>query len=503
MSEASEQDRPTLRLHPWSWLFAAFGFIRQLIVPLLAVVVFGARNDGVQWLVLLLVPIVLLAVWQQRVFRYGFSERGLVIHEGLVFKTIRHIDYDRIENIDSQRSPLHRMLGVTQLRVETSTGGRPEAEFRVLGHAAAEHVRQRVAAAGTRVRALDDASAAGEPSPGTPLLHLPAGELVRQGLIDNRGLIVVAALFGMLHQSGVTRAMQQTIERWLEGLAANALAALDPIAQLLLVIALLVFLLLAVRGLSIVFALINYHGFTLTQHNGEFRVRYGMLTRVALTIRIARIQAAHQAETLLHRWFRRVSLRVDLAGGLEAAGEGAGERTHWLAPICTPDAAAMLMRRALPDVDFDCEPDWQGLAPRAAMRLFKRSATIWSLAALVPAIWLFGRWGLVAPVFALAWAAVHARLYVRHTRWSLTDDAVLFRSGWLNRRLIVAPRDRVQAAVWLQSPFDRRYRMAALSVDTAGVHRGQSIRIRYLPSQVAAELARALYCSRQQPLGNL
>jgi putative membrane protein len=494
--------QPALRLHPWSWLFAALSSVRQMIVPLIAVIVFGARNEGAFWALLLLVPILMIALWRQWVFRYGFAPRGLVIHEGLFFRTIRHIDYDRIENVDTQRNVLHRLLGVAQLRIETSTGGRPEAVFQVLGLDAVEELRARIFAEAARVRAGGhDVLPAPAPEAAEILLQLPARELVRHGLIDNRGLIVVAALFGMLQQSGLLRVLQEQIERWLRELALDAVAELDPIAQSLLMVLTLVALIAAVRALSIAFALLTFHGFTLAAADGDLRVRYGLLTRVAMTLRIARIQAAHQAESLLHRWFGRVSVRVDLAGGLAQEGEAAGDRTPWLAPVCTPADAYTLMQRALPDVDLDTEPVWQGLAAGARRRLFKRSAMVWTVALLLPAIWIMGPWGLALPLVVLPWAAVHAHLYVRHTRWALADDAVMFREGWFNRRLIIAPRSRVQAVIRLQSPFDRRYDMATLAVDTAGVRRGQYIRIPYLPDAIANEIVAALYRSPQVPVG--
>jgi putative membrane protein len=495
--------QPTLRLHPWSWLFAALSFLRQMIIPIVAVLVFGARNDGALWGLLLLAPILAVALWQQWVFRYGFGARGLVIHEGLVFRTIRHVDYHRIENIDTQRNLLHRLFGVAQLRIETSTGGRPEAVFRVLGLGAVDALRQRVFAESQRPEVSVDADVAVEAvGSGTSVIRLPTAELVRYGLIDNRGLIVVAALFGMLQQAGLFRMLQERIQQWLRELAVDALAALDPVAQGLLIVLTLLVLLAAVRGLSVLFAILSFHGFTLTAANGDLRVRYGLVTRVARTLRIARIQAVHQTESLLHRWFGRVSLRVDLAGGLDRSdGDTVTERTNWLAPVCTPADARQLMRQALPDIDFDVIPEWLGLAPGAGRRLFKRSATLWTVALLLPATWIAGAWGLALPLIVVPWAGVHAILYVRHTRWALTGDAVMFREGWLNRRLIIAPRSRVQSTVWLQSPFDRRYRMATAAVDTAGVRRGQYIRIRYLPEDVASELTGALYRSPQRPIG--
>jgi membrane protein YdbS with pleckstrin-like domain len=101
---------------------------------------------------------------------------------------------------------------------------------------------------------------------------------------------------------------------------------------------------------------------------------------------------------------------------------------------------------------------------------------------------------LIALGVPLAWW--YATMYVRHTGWALQPDVLLFRSGWLTRKLVVVPRDRIQTAHWHESPFDRRYAMASVSIDTAGAGpRAAPVRIPYLDKQIAIELAHTLYLS--------
>ena len=124
----SEADfQPRQRLHPLSWLFSLTAYIKQLIVPLAAFLIFGARDDAAVWGAIALVPLLIGALWQQWIYRYGFGPRGLVIQEGLFFRNVRQIEYARIENIDIERGVLHRLFGVAQVSIATSTGGKAEA----------------------------------------------------------------------------------------------------------------------------------------------------------------------------------------------------------------------------------------------------------------------------------------------------------------------------------------------------------------------------------------
>jgi len=94
--------QPQLRLHPLSWIFSLTRYVQQFIVPIAAFILFGARDDGDLWGVIVVVPLLIGALWQQWIYRYGFGPRGLVIQDGLIFRNLRLIEYPRIENIDAQ-----------------------------------------------------------------------------------------------------------------------------------------------------------------------------------------------------------------------------------------------------------------------------------------------------------------------------------------------------------------------------------------------------------------
>ena len=488
--------QPTLRLHALSWVFGLSNAIKQLVLPLIALIFFNVRNDAPgpfgHWIVPAIVAYVAIrAVWVQLTFRYGFSPTGLVIREGMIFLNTRHIEYARIENIDTERRLLHRLLGVAEVRVQTSTGGKPEALISVLDLNAVQEMRERV---------FSDAKPAertvAAPAEDT-LLHLDIGELVRHGLIDNRGMILVAAAFGVLHEAGVFVINEQLIDRMLHSSSAAGLAALGLMVQIGLGVLTIAGAIVAVRFLSVILAIVTFYDFTLTRMAGDLRVRYGLFTRVALTLRTRRIQAVHQNESLVHRWFKRVSLNVDLAGdssGSEGNGNNSRTKTRWLAPVCPANAAPELIAAALPMLDLTGEPDWQPLAPGARGRIFRKTS-LWSVLILtLPAVWYLHAGAIVVVLGCIPLAWMHAHLYVKNTRWALARDAVLFRSGWLNRRLSIVPRNRVQTLSIEASPFDRRSRMASIYVDTAGASpMTAGIRIRYLAVDAAERLAAALY----------
>ncbi|MBL7251610.1 PH domain-containing protein [Alloalcanivorax sp. C16-2] len=484
---------PEQRLHPLSWVFHLVGGLGALI-PLGIAAALGAEWGGALWM---LVPLLLLGplagLWHQWVYRYDYGPDGLLIREGLVFRNLRQIDYRRIENIDTERTILHRLLGVADVKVETSSGGGAEATIRVLSVAGARALSEAVFA---RRRALgdeerqeheDDPSADAVAS---PLLRLPVSELILMGLIDNRNLFWLGAVIGSLFQVAGVETLERLFGPALRDAGVAYVNQLGLALKIFLVLATLVGVLVVAKLLSVITALVQYHDYTLDRDGDDLRARHGLFTRRTVTLRVPRIQVVHQLATPLHRLFRRVMLQVDLAGGAAEPGQSGGARP--LAPICRPDQVSGLIDRALPGLDR-AAPDWRPLSSRTRRRLTRLWLWCWALLSLPPALWWWGWPGLAVLPAGLPVALLHGHLYARYTRWALTPDLLLFHRGWLWRRLAVVPRNRIQTVRLARNPFDRRYRMTELEIDTAGGGLAKRrVRLAYLDRDVAARLAGSL-----------
>ena len=106
------------------------------------------------------------------------------------------------------------------------------------------------------------------------------------------------------------------------------------------------------------------------------------------------------------------------------------------------------------------------------------------------AVLVLGWWALGVLTVAVPWAVFVARQEVRHLGWTVTDDVVAVRSGWLSRRVRVARVEKIQVVKVTESPFDRRHAMAGVHVDAAGALEPPSHRVRipYLAREVAMHL---------------
>ncbi len=527
------------RLHPLSWVFTAAQFAKGFIVPALLFLVASGGGSYELWGGLFIGPVIAAALVRYRVYRYRLAADEMVVRDGFLTRTERHIPYERIQNIDLVQNPLHRLCRVALVRVETASGVRPEAVMRVLSLDAVAEMHARVFAGRPAARgavgaaeAIADATAgtaaptAGDgpvrgPAEGSAaaaaarprdrlLLRVPTGELVKLGVISNKGMVVVAAALGLLAQSRpdgefLEPVLRSAAERLPLGAAAEWLSGLrlaNPVLTgVLLAVTLVAAAFVLLRVLSVVWFLLQLHGFTLTRRGSDLRADYGLLTRVRRTIPTGRIQSLTATESPLHRRFRRQSIELRTVGGAAATDDdvdfdpssaGGKAESQWLAPMVETAQVPVLLRQVLPEVDL-AGVAWRRLAAGARRRVFVRglaAAAALTLLATLPA----GSWGLaVAPPAALV-ALLHAHRWVAHAAWAVTPWGVLFRSGWWTRKLAIVPLARIQTVGLGESPFDRRHHMASVRIDTAGAGAGgYTIAIPYLEKTVAADVARRLY----------
>jgi len=473
------------RLHPMSWLFVLLMNLRQFAVPIVAALLFGSGGGSLTWELIGLVGALLLAIYsfvQYLTYRYAVDGDELVIREGILHRNVRHVPLARIQNVSLHRNPLHRLFGVAEVQLESAAGVTPEAIMRVLSLQQAAELEKLVREVRQAERTQPDASATEED---IALVDLGPGEILRLGLISNRGMVVVAAAFGLFSQmrpDNFSRTLANLGER-LFGQVSGL--GLGPAQWLLAGAALLLSLFVLLRLLSIVLAFLQFHGFRLSLADDRLRVESGLLTRIRASALRRRIQHWSIEEGLLHRLFRRQSLKVETAV-MQAANQAERGLSH-LVPVGTPAQVDSLLSRLLPQAGWP-QIAWRPLHPHAWRRMVK--PPVFVILALCAAL-SFGKlaaWAwLGLCLLPLAFASARGR--GRFGGYALGDSVLAFRSGWLERSWSLVELRRLQGVQLVHTVFDRRNGMASVVVDTAGANPfGHRIHIRYLPEDEARRL---------------
>jgi putative membrane protein len=481
------------RFHPLTVLFALGGELRNFIAPILFAS-FTARSRGgdmQNWFLIFMIPSVLIAASRYWFSTYRYAETELVVRTGIFFKNERHIPYARIQSVDAKQNVFHRFFKVVDVKVQTGTGGEVEATLSVLPFEALEEMRSRVfegkRAAGVAVAPGEIAVEGGQSEAtvapvalpvGETILHLPIRETALSGLLDNRGWVVIGAATGLVWESGFVDRFIDQVES-LQSFSQTPWTIVAAVAVGLFVVSPI---------LSVVWAAVRLHGFTLTRRGGELLTEYGALTRVTGTVPLRRVQAVKIVRSPGHLLTGRAAIRVETAGGA-VQGAGVSER-EWVAPIIHIDRVPAFVQGLLPDVALDAVV-WKPADDRAAQRRMRLAVYVALVLGAGSAYWLEWYWAATLTAGFCALGVVGARQYVHNLGWSRSEHAIYFRSGWLWKSVTIVPVPKVQAVTLQESPFDRRWQMASVAVDTAGAG-AHAVDVPYLSRAVAEELRLAV-----------
>jgi putative membrane protein len=515
---ASAPKRPGERLHALSWLFVLMAQLWNLLPLLLTVLIAGrlGKNDGWELIATVLAAITLSAysMFYTFSFRFWVEADEIVVKEGLFDRTLRHVPFSRIQNVAFRQSLLHRLFGVVELHLESGAGAKPEAKLTVLPKARATQLEQEIrgtnaAPSGVVVTTdLPGKTAAITALPTAPrVLHqLPFSDLLRLGLISNRGVLVIGTAFYFLNQSRLMPTnLFKTIGRWVRD---SLGVAHGPLFWLLSGLCSLLLILVVVRIASILHAIYSFYDFKLSAEGERLQVEHGLITRLGGGTLASQIVAFLLRDGWLYRCFQRQSVEVILPGNsaVDGGGNNAAAGMRYLSPLTTPNVANQLIQRASGISLAHC--NWQPLHLLAWRRMLKWPLVFLSFAALAAAsyvylIWQFKGLALLMLVYSLCvfWLHYSCKRNARASGFVLTPSELIIRAGHFSQTTLLIPRREIQSVSLSQSPFDRSHRMANVHIDLrAGsvINMPEAV-VKYLPDNVASALARVLRLESAKP----
>lgn len=498
-------------LHPASMGFELLSTLRQFVWAAVLALLLAGTGSRYALVAAGLAVIVTAARSLLRflTLRYELAGGELRINEGLVFRRHRTVPVSRIQNIDLLQNPLHHWLGVAEVRIETAGGQEPEATLRVLALRDVDRLRSAIfrrSVAGSDSLSPAGESAADSAGHGSRAAHLPesdwgagavvAGDatavvlriptrrLVAAGLLSNRGLVLIPIGLGLFFQFDLDERIDfRQAEEYLPGDLSTPSTIAGAIGAAILVLAIF-------RIASAGWFLLRFHGYRLERRGEDLRISCGLFTRVSATVPRHRIQFISVQQTLLSRVFDLAAIRIETAGGAAKKGEDAAITVarRWFVPVLHVDEVASVVANLRTALVIDSETlPWQSPSPRARRRLVRlaviRAVGIGGLTMLA-----VGRWGFIAGVVALPPLVYLALRYARSLKYARSDRFIIFRSGIFTRKTSLTFFDKVQTVEARETPFDRRWGMATLKVDTAAAgparHR---IEVKYLPRAIAFE----------------
>ena len=500
-------------LHPTSLAFDILAHGKTYLVPALFGLWGAAKGDLTLIIIsaIIFIPAIVFSVFRYFTLRYSIQGDKLVVKEGLIFKKNRTVPVKRIQNIDFVQNPLHRLMGVAEVRVETASGTKPEATLRVISMAQMESLRSAVFGLQAKVKQsgdqldvaqLDDqAGADGIANSGVDaagqmagpranvndetILEIPLNWLLRAGLASNRGMIMVGVAAGFYFQFSPDSRYDFD---WARHIVPVDTSVASLVAMAVAGIAVL-FVFLRLFGIG--WYILRFFGYKLVSHGDDLRISCGLFTKVSATVPRNRVQFISIHRNLLMRLMGLTSIRIETAGGAGKSQENATETVskRWFVPVIPEDRLPALLSVLRPELESwnESKLEFKSLSPKAGKRLC-RLAIVQSVLFAVVGLFVSRYWGWALGIVALPLLIKWAYKKSKAMRYARTENGVVYRSGVFNRKTSMTFFEKIQTLRVDQSPFDRRWNMARLSVDTAAAgpadHR---IEVPYLDEAFAQE----------------
>jgi putative membrane protein len=323
------------RLSPRMLLVHPVHEVLRQIPLLIGSVVLGSATGNPMWTLFGLALVVGygLARWFTTTYRIAPDE--VQLRTGVLQRKVLSVPRNRIRSVSTDARLLHRLLGLTVLRVSTGQEAKHDAAF-ALDAVQAEQV--------PRLRAILLADSLGHAEeeasvPGRELARWQPSWL-RYSPLSFTGLAMIAAAVGLVYQAGAGAALQNS------RLAKSGLDAAERFGVIASVMVAAAAVLLASVVLSVLRSLVTYGNLVLRRDADVLHLEHGLLRVREHTFDMRRLRGGALREPLLVRLFGGARLDAVMTG----VG-GAGEASLLLPPCPRATAEAVLSELiARPDV---------------------------------------------------------------------------------------------------------------------------------------------------------
>jgi putative membrane protein len=455
------------RLSPRMLLVHPVHEVLRQIPLLIGSVVLGSATGNPMWTLFGLALIVGYGVARWFTTTYRIEAEEVRLRTGVLQRKVLSVPRNRIRSVSTDARLLHRLLGLTVLRLGTGKEAKGDTVFALDAVEAGQVQRLRAILLADSLAPTEQDAMGGELARWQP-------SWLRYSPLSFTGLAMIAAAVGVVYQAGAGAALQDS------RLARSGVEAAERLGVTASLIVAAVVVLVASVVLSVLRSLVTYGNLVLRRDAELLHLEHGLLRLREQTFDMRRLRGGTLREPLLVRMFGGARLDAVMTG----VG-GAGEASLLLPPCPRATAEEVLS-------GLIARPD----AVNGPLRAHRAAATRrrWTRALALPAVLLIAMVALPAPVWLWPmWAVLTvccALLALDRSRalgHQVDAEWLVARAGSLDRR-----RDCIAAAGiigWTvrQTLLQRRAGVATLIAATAaGV---KSYRVIDVPAELAWTIA--------------
>ncbi|MCW2765742.1 MAG: rane-flanked domain [Nocardioides sp.] len=470
------RDHDWQRLDPRMLLVHPVKELLRFLPVLIGIFLARTASGGAPWhLIGVAVPIG-LGVLRYLTTSFRIAGGRVELRRGLLNKHVLSTPLDRVRTIDLTASPIHRLLGLTTVRIGTGTASTSQddrLDLDGLPMDRARLLREEL----LRVTPTDEPTGDAPAGPRVVLGFDPAW--IRFAPLTSSGLVIAAGVLGALSQ------LMNTIGGFDHLDPSGWSDSVSGIPVWAAVAGALVTLLVLVSGLAIGGYVVANWGFTLTNGGGAWHLRRGLLTTRETSLDDDRVAGVSLCEP--------IGLRIAGGGQVRAIVTGLDSKQQGSAVLVPPAPfrVCVAVAREVLGVTGPVDAPLVGHGTTARRRRYTRallpSGALLVVVLLVVLLEDLGTWLLVPPLALLVAAGFVGADRAASLGHALVDRYVVSRSGSLHRRRDALSVDDVIGWNLRSTWFQRRAGLTSLVATTAGGT--QSVRILDVPEHDAVALA--------------
>ncbi|MCV7230215.1 PH domain-containing protein [Mycolicibacterium komossense] len=445
-----------LRLSPRMLLVHPVHEVLRQVPLLVGSIVLGSATNNPLWSLLGLAVIIGLGIARWFTTAYRIDADDVQLRSGVLKRNVLSVPRNRIRSVQTDARLLHRLLGLTVLRVSTGQEGKGDNSFELDAVQVDEVSRLRAILLATAVPGSPTAQAAG-----TQLARW-APTWLRYSPLSFSGLVMIAAVVGLFYQAGFGPRLRRT------QIAESGLDAAQRFGFAATAVVVTVVIVLASVLLAVVRSLVTFGNLVLTRRPGPgghtLHLRHGLVRVRERTFDMRRLRGGTLREPLLVRALGGARLDAVMTGV-----NGVGE-SSLLLPPCPADTAARVLTELIDGADAVAAP-LRPHGPAAARRRWTRALTVPAVVALgLVAVDLWSGvplWVWPAVALLTGCCAALAADRVRALGHRVDGDWLVARSGSVERRRDCIAGAGVIGWTVRQTFFQRRAGVATLVAATA------------------------------------
>lgn len=446
------------------------------IWPFLIIMLLGQNKEGkinrYEILAIIFLSLTIIgALLRFFYFRFYIEEEKLIIKKGWLKRETKIIPLERIQTVHIEQGPIHQLLNIVKLSIDTAGSQKAEAAIDALHKPMAEALRTQLVA--ERKELLTGAEEK-EEAP-LPVVRLTDKDLLKLSLSANHleaFFLLLSFGFGLYQNlKDIDNNIFSGIQDFLPK------KAIYPV--LFLTIAILLITILVSTG--IIF--FRFYHFTLFRTGKAFQIKAGLFHVKERLIAFRKIQFVSWKSSWMRRIFGLRMLEYHIANSDEIK-----TNLKVQLPVTQPHYIPLLVK------EYHHLPETKG---RPALRMhasfvMRRLAVLGLLpsAVIIPLLWLIWQeYALFFLLYALL-VFIYAGCAQRKFRLWAFEDILYIEKGIFGEEKIMLQWHKLQSIQISQSLFQRRNELANLVIQTAG----GNIHINFISLTAARQLVNvALY----------